>query len=161
LRAHVLDVSGGEELLRDGGLIQLEDTVAGHVFRTGTPRVGDVEGAQQRGLAAGATWAALGGRVGCVVPLISRQRSGGTLETRRGEAEAYRADEVQCVTQIAGQLAMAVENARVYEEVRELKDKLVQEKLYVEAGLCSERNFEEIIGQSVALRRVLQQVETV
>src|SRR5207245_6383723 len=51
--------------------------------------------------------------------------------------------------------------ALAYGQIAELKDKLAQEKLYLEDEIRTEMNFEEIVGQSAALRRVLKQVETV
>jgi formate hydrogenlyase transcriptional activator len=63
--------------------------------------------------------------------------------------------------QIANQLALAVENALAYREIEGLKDKLAQEKVYLEDEIRGEMNFEEIVGKSVALRTLLQQVEVV
>jgi formate hydrogenlyase transcriptional activator len=161
LRANALDFRGGQEILQEGELIPLDGTVAGHVFRTGTPWVGDVEDAQKKGLEVGAAWTTLGFTMGCVLPLVSRHRILGTLGLQRRDAQAYTEDEVQFLTQIAGQIAIAVENALAYGEIRELKDKLAQEKLYLEAETRNDRNFEDIIGKSKALRHVLQQIETV
>jgi formate hydrogenlyase transcriptional activator len=48
-----------------------------------------------------------------------------------------------------------------YREIAELKDKLAQEKLYLEEEIRSVADFEGIVGQSSALRQVLQLVETV
>jgi len=48
-----------------------------------------------------------------------------------------------------------------WREIDELKNKLAEEKLYLEDEIRSEYNFDEIIGESAALRRVLKQVETV
>src|SRR3989475_1120859 len=53
----------------------------------------------------------------------------------------------------------ALESA--YHEIAELKDKLAQEKLYLEDEIRGEMDFEGIVGQSSALRHVLQMVETV
>jgi formate hydrogenlyase transcriptional activator len=48
-----------------------------------------------------------------------------------------------------------------YQEISELKDKLAQEKLYLEDEIRNEMGFEQIIGKSAALKNVLQLVETV
>ena len=63
--------------------------------------------------------------------------------------------------QVAGQVAIALENALAYKKIAELKEKLTQEKLYLEDEIRTELNFEEIVGKSAALRRILQQVATV
>jgi formate hydrogenlyase transcriptional activator len=54
-----------------------------------------------------------------------------------------------------------VENALTFQEVSELRDKLAQEKLYLEDQIRSEMGFGQIIGNSAALKHVLQLVETV
>ncbi|HWW17283.1 MAG TPA: sigma 54-interacting transcriptional regulator, partial [Candidatus Saccharimonadales bacterium] len=65
------------------------------------------------------------------------------------------------LSRASGQIAIAIENALAYREISELKDKLAQEKLYLEEEFRSEMGFEQIIGNSTALKHVLQQVETV
>ena len=57
------------------------------------------------------------------------------------------------------QIALALENARAYEEVTDRNARLIDEKQYLERELHNE--FAEIIGTSVALRRVLKAVKTV
>jgi formate hydrogenlyase transcriptional activator len=165
LRACALDFPGGKEILQEGELIPLDGTVAGHVFRTGKPWVGYVDDLPKTGPEVSAKWSAKcsvsGFKVGCVLPLISRNRVLGTLELRRRDENAYTDDEVQFLMQVANQIAIAVENALAYGEIRALKDKLALEKLYLEDEIRSEGPFEDIIGKSTALRRVLRQVETV
>jgi len=161
LRVCALDFPEDKEILPDGRLIPLDGTVAGHVFRTGTPWVGYVDDLLKTGLEATEKWSALGFKVGCVLPLISRNRVLGTLGLRRRDENAYTDDEVQFLMQVANQIAIAVENALAYGEIRALKDKLALEKLYLEDEIRGDRAFEEIIGKSTALRRVLRQVETV
>ena len=63
--------------------------------------------------------------------------------------------------QVANQVAIAVENALAYNKIAQLKEKLTQEKLYLEDEIRTELNFEEIVGKSAVLRRVLKQVATV
>jgi formate hydrogenlyase transcriptional activator len=98
---------------------------------------------------------------GCVLPLVSRGRIHGVLSLARREEKPFGPDEVQFLMQVASQIAIGVENALAYRQITELKDKLAQEKVYLEDEIRSEMNFEEIVGQSAALRRVLKQVETV
>jgi formate hydrogenlyase transcriptional activator len=54
-----------------------------------------------------------------------------------------------------------VDNALAYGQIADLKDKLAQEKVYLEDEIRTERHFEEIVGKSAALRRLLKEVETV
>jgi formate hydrogenlyase transcriptional activator len=161
LRANALVPWEDEETFPEGELVPLNGTVAGHVFRTGTPWIRDVDDAQKNRMELAATRTVAGPTRECVLPLISRRRILGTLALQRRGTDAYSEDEVQFLTQMTSQIAIAVENALVYGEIRELKDKLAQEKLYLEAEIRSERNFEDIIGKSLVLRRVFQQVETV
>jgi formate hydrogenlyase transcriptional activator len=79
---------------------------------------------------------------------------------RRNE-DSFSECDAEYLTQVAGQIAIAVENALAYREISELKDKLAQEKLYLEEEIRSESNFEQIIGNSPALRHVLEMVDTV
>jgi formate hydrogenlyase transcriptional activator len=79
----------------------------------------------------------------------------------RQRENAFSRDDVEFLAQVANQVAIAVENALAYGQIAELKDKLAQEKLYLEDEIRSEMHFEDIVGKSAALRRVLQQVETV
>jgi formate hydrogenlyase transcriptional activator len=63
--------------------------------------------------------------------------------------------------QIAGRVAVALENDRAYHEIAQLKNRLAEEKLYLEDEIRSELHFEEIIGESPVLKRVLSQAKTV
>jgi formate hydrogenlyase transcriptional activator len=95
----------------------------------------------------------------CSVPLISRDRVLGTLGVKRNDP--FSAHDISFLKQVAGPVAIAVENAMAYGRIAELTDKLEREKVYLQDEIRSELNFEEIIGKSEALRTVLQQVETV
>src|SRR4029078_12942790 len=74
---------------------------------------------------------------------------------------AFSKDDVELLGQLAKQVAIAVENALAFRKIDELKKKLEEEKLYLEEEIRSGHNFEEIIGSSSVLKRVLQEVETV
>jgi formate hydrogenlyase transcriptional activator len=77
------------------------------------------------------------------------------------QREAYSETDLEFLQQVAKQVAVAVENALAYEEITRLKNKLAEEKLYLEEEIRSEHGFEDIIGDSKALKRVLDQVQVV
>src|SRR5205814_8121753 len=77
------------------------------------------------------------------------------------QAGAYDTADVAFLRQVANQVAVAVENGLAFDEIEALKDKLHQEKVYLEEEVRTEHNFGEIVGESTALRRVLNQVEAV
>jgi formate hydrogenlyase transcriptional activator len=94
------------------------------------------------------------------LPLKGRDGIVGVLSLGKRQG-AFGGDDFPFLTQIAHQVAIAIENARTFGEVSELKNKLTQEKLYLEDEIRSELKFEEIVGRSAALRKVLEQIETV
>ena len=97
----------------------------------------------------------------CSVPLLSHGRVLGALNVGSQRALAFSTDDVELLGQVAQQIAIAVENGLAFREIAELKEKLNTEKLYLEDEIRTEHNFEEIIGQSSALKQVLKQVEIV
>jgi formate hydrogenlyase transcriptional activator len=97
----------------------------------------------------------------CLIPLVNRGRVLGTLSISRTTETPFVPEDVDFLSRASGQIAIAIENALAYREISELKDKLAQEKLYLEEEFRSEMGFEQIIGSSAALKHVLQQVETV
>lgn len=100
-------------------------------------------------------------KTSCYIPLVSRNRSVGLLAFARFGESSFDQGEVEFLSKVAGQVAIAVENACAYRQIEDLKDQLAQEKLYLEDEIRSELHFDEMIGESPALRRILGQVETV
>jgi formate hydrogenlyase transcriptional activator len=97
----------------------------------------------------------------CMLPLIRCNSPLGVLCLMRLEKNAFTHPDIEFLTQIAGQVAIAIDNAFAYRRITELSDQLKQENLYLEDEIRSELNFEDIIGNSTALRQVLRQVEAV
>src|SRR5438876_1098542 len=124
LRAYALDIQDGGDLLQEGELIDAQGTIAAQVFRTGKPWVGRIKDVLESGLEVNPKWLELGFKVGCVLPLASRHRILGTLGLRRRDDTMYTDDEVNFLIQVANQIAIAVENALAYGELRSLQDKL-------------------------------------
>jgi formate hydrogenlyase transcriptional activator len=73
----------------------------------------------------------------------------------------FRQAEIYLLMLVSNQIALAVEKAMAYEQIRELKEKLAQETVYFEEQIHDETCFEEIVGKSAVLRSVLANVETV
>jgi formate hydrogenlyase transcriptional activator len=65
------------------------------------------------------------------------------------------------LSQVAAQFALALENHRASAEMEVLKLRLDGERKYLEGEIRSEGQFAEIIGDSPALKQVLEQVTTV
>jgi formate hydrogenlyase transcriptional activator len=105
--------------------------------------------------------AAEGLKAACNIPLVNRGRALGILSVLRTTETPLTPEDVDFLSRASGPIAIAVENALAYREISELRDKLAQEKLYLEEEFRSEMGFEQIIGSSTALKHVLQQVETV
>src|SRR4029077_10415717 len=97
----------------------------------------------------------------CCVPLPGREGTLGALIFGRRDPHGFTDDEVDQLAEISSQAAIAVENRLAFARIAALKDKLAEEKLYLEGEITQEHNFSEIIGDSAVLRQVLAQIETV
>ena len=97
----------------------------------------------------------------CCVPLINHGNAFGTLNVASRRIDAFAPPDIELLQQVGGQIAIAVENALAFKEIDALKDKLAEEKLYLEEEIRTEFNFEEIIGDSPLLKQALSQVELV
>ena len=158
---HALDSPSGKGLLQEGFVGPIDSTPAGPAIRTGKPALFDEDDLKRLQSDVGRLLLEEGVKSGCCVPLKSHNRLLGTLNIASLHSGAFSQDDVDLLSQVANQIAIAVENALAYRQIEELKDKLNKEKLYLEDEIRTEYNFEEIIGESAALKRILKQVETV
>ncbi len=97
----------------------------------------------------------------CCVPLLRPKGPVGVLVLGSTRRDAFQPDDLGLLNQIAAQFAVALENRRAAAEIELLRQRLGEEKKYLEGDLGSEGLFEEIIGDSPALRQVLDQVAIV
>ena len=155
LRLTALDFPAHEEPCAAGEVIPLEGTSAGLAFTTREPVLSDYRKTEDARIASS------GIKSGCTAPLLFRDRALGVLSIKSLHENAFSREDGELFGQVAKQVAIAVENALAYREIETLKNKLEEEKLYLEEEIRTEYNFEEIIGNSPALKRVLQDVETV
>jgi formate hydrogenlyase transcriptional activator len=161
LRKHVCDVP--HELCPNAPhavdlTVTLEGSPSGIVFTTGQPRI-----FSRAEIEAFPDTAYMRGRIhsACSVPLATAQGVLGTLDLGAFTPDAFSSDQFELLQRVAGQIAIAVSNAFSYRRIEQLNAQLAQEKLYLQDEIRSERGFEEIIGRSAALRRVLREIETV
>jgi formate hydrogenlyase transcriptional activator len=98
---------------------------------------------------------------GLWVPLVHRERTLGTITVASRHENAFSQRDAEMLSQLAGQVAMAVNNALAFKQIAELRDRLTQEKQYLEEEINLEHRFEDIVGESTGLRSVLRQIETV
>jgi formate hydrogenlyase transcriptional activator len=160
MRLHVLETG---EAVPPGFVIVLapEDDPAGLVWRSQQPLITSSVAELRR-------WPRLLERVQsygvqsyCWLPLTTARRRLGALVFTSRQPSAYDRADVDFLQQAANQVAVAVENALAFAEIEALKDKLRQEKVYLEEEARAEHNFGDVVGESPALRRVLKQVEAV
>jgi formate hydrogenlyase transcriptional activator len=97
----------------------------------------------------------------CCVPLVRPKGPLGTLVLGSTRKEAFQAEDLSLLNQVAAQLAVAIENHRSAAELEKLKQRFSEEKKYLEGEIHSKGRFAEIVGDSAALRQVLAQVATV
>src|SRR5580658_1693631 len=97
----------------------------------------------------------------CVIPLVNRGRAVGVLAIARTRDDSFTPEEVEFIGEASGQIAIAIENSLAYRELRELKERLAQENLYLEQEIRGDVDFGQIVGSSPPLKQVLQLVETV
>jgi formate hydrogenlyase transcriptional activator len=161
MRVLAVDFPEGKGLIREEMIVPLETSMPGKAFRSRQPLVLDREGIGQFDALTSRMMLVEGMRSVAVMPLITHDRVLGTISLASLRDGAFQQDEVDLLVQVAGQVAIAVENALAFQEIGELKNKLAQEKLYLEDEIRSELNFDEIVGDGPALRAVLKQAETV
>src|SRR5580693_7201359 len=164
LRLRFLDFPESRGFAEEDSVYPIEGSTLGRVFSTGSPSVLGVTADALKEQEA-SKCRAEGIESGCLLPLISRSRMLGVLCLGSRVKNVFSPDDVDFLVQAAGQVAIAIENALAYKEIAELKDKLAQEKLYLEEEIRNAADFEGIVegvvGQSSALKQVLQLVDTV
>jgi len=173
LQTFVIDFPDSKGLIREE-LISIEGSLGGFVFRTGKPWAGNASDLLQSGLK-NEPAIAEGLKTGCVLPLISRNGVLGVLALGRRENHPFSRVDIGFLTQVANQVAIAVENATAYgqieearaelekafEEIKGLKDRLQDENVALREQIDQALMFEEIVGVSPALRAVLSLVSKV
>jgi formate hydrogenlyase transcriptional activator len=96
-----------------------------------------------------------------IAPMVTPTGPVGVIALGSRQANNFGQEDLDLLSQISNQIALAVDNAIAYGRVTEARDRLEEERLYLESEIRSEYNFEEIVGKSAALRKVLDQIAIV
>jgi formate hydrogenlyase transcriptional activator len=161
LKNHALVFEGNPAIIPQGATAALEETPAGRAVETRRPAVLDARELAGFKSPLAQRLAQAGLRSLCCIPLITRNRVLGTLNVGSLKENAFAPSDVDFLSQVASQAAIAIENATAFQEIAQLKDQLAEEKLYLEDEIRTEQNFGEIIGDDPAFRKVLDQLATV
>src|SRR5918996_2013520 len=161
LQIHALDFPLSKGLLQEGLSVPVEGSPTGRAIKTRQPvfiNRGQIEqfgsDIARRILAEGLTSA-------LCLPLISHGRPVGTLVVASRQEENFPERDAELLQHVANQIAIAVENSLAFGQIVEHANKLSEEKLYLQDEIRTEYNFEEIVGESPALKQILGQIQTV
>jgi len=97
----------------------------------------------------------------CGLPLNTPYRRLGAFGLASSQPNSFAADDIEFLSQVANQLALAIDNRLAHRDIADLQSRVAHESIQVEDEIHGEMHFEGIIGQSLSLRKVLRQVETV
>ncbi len=157
-----LDLAQPADYFIDGARFSMEGTLNGVAFTTRKPVVRHrIDPNETNWPHAQKFFAEQGIKSYYCVPLVSRGRALGVLNLGSRKENALSDPDVELLQQVGTQIAIAVENSMVYQEINALKNKLASEKTYLEEEIRTQHDFSEIVGQSSALKKILQQVATV
>jgi formate hydrogenlyase transcriptional activator len=161
MRVYALDFPEGKGLLHEEMQVPFEGASSAAAFLTMKPVILDSKSPGWRKSPIAQIAANEGLKELCFLPLITRNHAIGSLNLGRLREEAFTQEDVHFLSQIASQVAIAVENALDYAKVTESRARLAEEGRYLKEELRTEHDFEEIVGGSAALKGALKQVETV
>jgi formate hydrogenlyase transcriptional activator len=159
LRVYARDFSEGGESWQEEIVVPATGRPASKVLESGEPLILDGQALSRYNPQLN-LWS-IGIKSLCVLPMISRDRVVGTLNLGRLREGAFSQGDVDFLTQVANQIAIGIENALNYQQVTEARERLVEERNYLNEEIRTDHDFEAIIGQSPALKRILKQAELV
>ena len=155
VRIYVLDIGKSSAPIEEGREVRPDSPVT-RAFQTGEPVVLSGEEIHRHRLLYQAGFQSL-----VHVPMRGRRGIVGVLSLGTYRENAFSQDDLPFLSQVANHVAIAIDNALAYDDVSDQKQMLALEKLYLEDEIRSELGFEEIVGGSEALRRVLEKIKTV
>jgi len=130
-------------------------------FARGEPAIYDFGWLDRQNPAVAATLRPFGLRSFWSGPLTTARGRVGIINVASRRPAAFDGGAAETLGPVSGQVAIAVENGLAYERIQRLTDQIASEKRYLEDELRAGQDFTDIIGESEAVRRALQDVDTV
>jgi formate hydrogenlyase transcriptional activator len=162
LRIHALDFPEGRGYIHEDQMLSISLSNPGRAFRTGEPLlVGSGPGAIPFTQPISSRILGEGLRSTMLLPLQINGSSVGVLSLGSRTEAAFTQADLEFLQKVAQQIAIGVHNAVRHEALSESRERIVEQKSYLEEEIRAEQDFEDIVGSSPALRAVLRQVETV
>src|SRR5271157_876301 len=160
LQCVVLDFPSGQGPLTAVPMSELSDTEHGRL-RTHVPELLSLEEIEK--LPAGFVERVKAESIAsmAIAPMVTAGGPLGLITMGSRQPNNFGQQDLDLLSQISAQIALAVDNAIAHGRVTEARDRLEEERLYLESEIGSEYNFGDIVGKSAALRKVLDQVAIV
>ena len=155
MKAYVLSPAETRSVVDTGREISLDQTVSAEAFLEQVPKTLTRRDLSDNPTAIAGRALESGIQTVLCMPLLTSKGAVGTLNVGSKRDHAFSVQDQELLNQVAAQLAIALDNARAYREIAALKDRLAEEKLYLQDEIRTELHFEEIIGESAALKQVL------
>jgi formate hydrogenlyase transcriptional activator len=160
MRIYSAQLAEGKRLVHERRVDLVEGSFTGRVFQTGKPMIFNGFppwlNPQSRKLLE-----TQGVQSGCVLPLLRRGNTLGVFSVASLKQNAFTESDLEHLSQIATQVAIAVENALRFHRLNESRKRLAGERLYLEYEIRRQGEFDEIVGESRVLKGVLEAVKTV
>ena len=96
-----------------------------------------------------------------IAPLVTASGPLGVITMGSRNPDSFGQQHLELFSQIATQISLAIDNALAYGRLDASNARLEEQRVYLESEICSEYSFEDIVGKSAALRKVLDQVAIV
>ncbi len=156
-----LNFTGAQLFDKEEGHISLDGTATAEALATGKAVIMSDADLQRYTAPQYRRFVDLGCRSACSVPLVTANGTLGTLEIARTSGDAWTDGDIVFLTQVARQIAIAVENALSYRQLQEIKERLATEKLYLEDEIRLDHNIGNMVGEGPAFQTVLKSIQIV
>ena len=94
-------------------------------------------------------------------PLRTKDRTIGVLEAINKLQGVFTIEDVRLLEAFANQLALALENARLIQELRAARERLSEENRYLREAMAQEVQFDTLVGESPGMQDVYRLVQRV